>query len=123
MSETVLVNQIVAALGSRPGVLVERQNTGAFYDRDGRLVRIGTPGRADIRVCAHGLFIEIEAKSPTGRQTPAQKAWQGYVERAGGIYVLARSVEEAVTAVDRALAGRGLPAKGAPGTGIGKVSL
>ena len=40
----------------------------------------------------HGLCIEM--KTPKGRQTDHQKAWQTHVEEKGYIYALARSVEE-----------------------------
>ena len=40
----------------------------------------------------HGLCIEM--KTPKGRQTDHQKAWQTHVEQHGYIYALARSVEE-----------------------------
>jgi hypothetical protein len=40
----------------------------------------------------HGLCIEM--KTPKGRQTENQKAWQDHVEAHGYIYTLARSIEE-----------------------------
>ncbi len=41
-----------------------------------------------------GTRIEIEVKSETGRQSKEQAAFQGMIERFGGLYVLARSVED-----------------------------
>jgi hypothetical protein len=79
-----------------PRALVTRQNTGAARDATGRVIRFGTPGQADIRVILHGQAVEIEVKTPTGRQSKHQKNWQRSVERAGGIYILARSADEAV---------------------------
>jgi hypothetical protein len=43
-----------------------------------------------------GRFVAIEVKSPTGRQSTEQKLWGEAVRRAGGIYLLARTPEEAV---------------------------
>ena len=38
--------------------------------------------------------IAIEVKSPTGKQSPDQKRWQGKFEAVGGEYWLIRSVDE-----------------------------
>ena len=40
------------------------------------------------------LPLAVEVKSSTGRQSPAQRAFQAKWEAAGGLYVLARSVDE-----------------------------
>jgi hypothetical protein len=52
----------------------------------------------------HGQFVQIEVKSATGRQTEAQRKWQRMVEKFGGLYVLARSVEDVAQAL-----GLGIP--------------
>jgi hypothetical protein len=36
----------------------------------------------------------VEVKSPKGRQSPAQREFELRWEQAGGLYLLARSVEE-----------------------------
>jgi len=41
-----------------------------------------------------GRFIGVECKSPTSRQSPAQKLMEQSIRRRNGIYVLARSVED-----------------------------
>lgn len=43
-----------------------------------------------------GRGVAIEVKTPVGRLSPVQVAWRGAWERAGGLYVLAHSVEEAI---------------------------
>jgi hypothetical protein len=49
-----------------------------------------TPGRA----------FAIEVKTEKGKQRLAQAAWQSAWEKRGGIYVLARSVEDVYKALD-----------------------
>lgn len=54
------------------------------------------PGDPDI-VCffpGDGRFIGIEAKTPTGVQSPIQKSRQAEIERKGGIYLLVRSLDD-----------------------------
>ena len=43
------------------------------------------------------LFIEL--KTPTGRQSERQKAWQAAVEKAGNTYVIVRSVDEFIQCI------------------------
>lgn len=47
----------------------------------------------------------IEVKTPTGRLSPEQRAWIGAVRRNHGFAAVARSVPEAMAALERALAG------------------
>ncbi len=39
-------------------------------------------------------FLSIEVKTPSGRLSPEQETWQAAVQKAGGIAVVARSVED-----------------------------
>ena len=56
------------------------------------------PGWPDITVCGQGgRFIGIEVKSATGRQSADQQAMQAAIERIGGVYLLARGVDDIVT--------------------------
>lgn len=95
MTETDLVNDILLEFGARPDLRIWRQNTGAARTSRGALVRFGIPGQADISgILSNGRRIEIECKSPHGRQTQEQRSWQAMIERFGGLYVLARSVDD-----------------------------
>lgn len=121
MTETQLVQSIRAAVGSLPGVFCERMNTGAVLHCLGcgtslprrwqmpcpscgktgsRMVHYGTPGGPDIRLIVSGRFLGLECKAAKGRQSEDQKNWQRWCEAAGGRYVVVRSVEEAVAAVN-----------------------
>ena len=71
-----------------------RANTGVARI-DKRVVRFGIPGQADLTgILPDGRRLEVEVKSPTGRQTRDQKNFQRMIEKFNGIYVLARSVED-----------------------------
>jgi len=98
-AEKILQNKILRALGVRRDMRLWRQNTGvAFYA--GRTVRFGLPGAADLSgILSDGRRIEIEVKSPTGRQTKEQAAYQRMIERFGGLYVLARCLNDVEAAL------------------------
>lgn len=98
MSEHAVQQAILARLGAVPGLLVWRNNTGAVKDARGQLVRFGVPGSADVfGVSApSGRFVAIEVKSAVGRATELQQRWGAVVQGLGGVYLLVRSVDEAV---------------------------
>lgn len=102
MSETALVQAILLALGARPDCRAWRNNTGRLANpRSGRWVAFGLPGSADILgILRGGTFLAVECKTRTGRTRDAQEAFGRMVASMGGVYVLARSVEDAVAAVD-----------------------
>lgn len=52
------------------------------------------PGDPDIVACVGGRFVGIEAKTWRGVQSAVQRTRQHQIEAAGGIYVLARSVDD-----------------------------
>lgn len=54
----------------------------------------GKQGDPDIIMCYKGWYVGIEAKKPSGKQSPIQKARQDQIEAAGGIYIKPRTVEE-----------------------------
>lgn len=98
-SETRILLYILAQLRERyPDSLWERQNVIAAHAGD-RFLRANTVGSADIRGCHRSRYIEFEVKTPTGRQTPSQKKRQEVVTRAGGVYAVVRSLDEALAVV------------------------
>lgn len=65
------------------------------------------PGDPDIVVCYRGMYIGIEAKTKTGKVSDIQKFRHQQIEEAGGIVIVARSVDdvkEVIESVDRARA-------------------
>jgi hypothetical protein len=72
-----------------------RNNSGAMKF-GGRFVRFGATGSPDIFaiVPPGGRLLGCECKTAAGRQTQSQKDFQAAMERAGAVYVLARSVDD-----------------------------
>jgi hypothetical protein len=52
------------------------------------------PGDPDIVVCYKGYYIGLEAKTPTGVQSPIQKRRMSEIRDAGGIYEIVRSLDD-----------------------------
>ena len=107
MSEAAIQQDIRLALGQTPWLRVFRNNVGAIKDRNNRLVRYGlATGSADLIgwqsvVITEAMvgqrfarFVSIEVKTPSGRLSPEQETWQAAVQKAGGIAVVARSVDD-----------------------------
>ena len=98
MKEKQIQNQILRTFGTRSDVRLWRANAGtASFGSPGsrRTVAFGLRGQADLTgILPGGIRLEIEVKGPNGRQSHEQKLYQQMIERFGGIYVLARSVED-----------------------------
>jgi len=121
--ETAIKRAILADIGSRPDMMVEQRDVG--FD-EMRKIKYGTKGEADIRVLwkrkyrmsfqnhrnpfhqldkvverVVGQAVAIEVKTPRkgSKQSKEQKAWQKAWEDMGGIYIIARSVEECREAI------------------------
>ena len=96
MSESALVQSILLEFGSRSDMRIWRANVLVAQDRNGRVIRAGIKGQADISgvLRPSGRRIEIECKTKTGRQSKEQQAWQRMIEWAGGLYLIARSIED-----------------------------
>lgn len=91
--ESDIIAAIMQYLAHRK-VFFWRQNTGAFTDARGHFYRFSVSGAPDIIVVKYGRCIGIEAKTRHGKQSEAQKTFQKQLEQAGGLYILARSVED-----------------------------
>lgn len=114
-AETDIAHSILLAIGQRPDVLAMKRTVGKFraLDNPARIVTVGTPGEPDIgavvavRITPEmvgrtvGIAVGIEVKTAIGRQREGQKLFEHAWTKRGGIYVLARSVEDAVCAIDR----------------------
>ena len=70
-----------------------RNNSGGF--RKGKhFVKFGSPGSPDIFVLHKGKFYGIEVKDHAGKQSTEQIEFQYWMEKNGGVYILARSLED-----------------------------
>ena len=103
MKEAVLQQNIRLALGMRDDIFMFRINVGVFKPISGNAgtVRSAPDGTPDLLgVLAPGKAFGIEVKTATGQQREAQKRWQEAWEKRGGIYVLARSLEDVYRGLD-----------------------
>ena len=98
MTEHEVQQAILARLGAVPGLLVWRNNTGAVKVDGGRLVRFGALGSADVLGVSAplGRLVALEVKSRAGRSSDLQARWGKAVADLGGVYLVVRSVDEAV---------------------------
>ena len=88
------------------GYQAERINTMGVartrYRSDGSVAGIqwtkgtGTAGSADISATIKGRSVKIEVKIGKDRQSEAQKKYQEMIERAGGVYIIAKNFDEFV---------------------------
>jgi hypothetical protein len=85
---------------SSEGKVVDNRQT--YTDCIGRAKTIGsvqrtysstTNGTADISATIKGLSVKIEVKVGRDKQSEAQKRYQEAIEKAGGIYVIAKTFE------------------------------
>jgi hypothetical protein len=53
-----------------------------------------TVGTADISATIRGRSVKIEVKIGRDRQSDAQKRYQASIEAAGGIYYIARNIDD-----------------------------
>lgn len=96
MQEREVLYAVLKYLGTYPGVMVWRNNVGVAKDRTGQAIRFGVPGSADVLgiLAPHGRMIGVECKSAVGRLRPDQIRWRDAFESRGGLYILARRVED-----------------------------
>lgn len=86
-----------------------RINSGLARQLHGdRPIRMAPKGTADIVGCLFGCYVELEVKTDDGTQRESQGNRQRAVEKAGGIYLLVRSPDDALNKLTAALQARGL---------------
>lgn len=105
VSESSILQSILIAWGAHSQLRLWRNNTGVGWFANGKParkgdpgaypVKFGTPGQGDISgILEGGRRLEIECKTLRGRQSDEQISFQAMIERFGGLYVLARSLED-----------------------------
>lgn len=62
------------------------------------------PGSGDLIGVVQGRYVEVEVKTKKGRQSERQHFHQQAIEQCGGIYLLARTKEEAARRIQQAFA-------------------
>lgn len=86
------------------GVYCWRQNTGGVQyhskKKGTQFVRFGVPGISDILGCMpDGRFIAVECKAGRNTLTKDQRVFLEQIRQAGGIGIVARSVDDVVDAL------------------------
>jgi hypothetical protein len=100
--------EILHEFGTRPELRLWRANVGAAITHGGRVCRFGVRGQADLSgILRGGARLEIEVKAPGGVQSAVQRAYGAMILRYGGIYIVARSVEDVRAGLAGYLGGEG----------------
>lgn len=71
-----------------------RQNSGAMKTERGGFYRFGVTGAPDIVAIKNGIYHGIEVKDIKGKQSDGQVKFQQDLESAGGVYILAKSLDD-----------------------------
>jgi Holliday junction resolvase len=98
-SEQDLVNAIIEYL-QYMGAVAIRINSGQIqaYSSEGkaRIIRLAPAGTSDILACRGGRFLAIEAKIYPNQPTEKQRAFLDSVRAAGGLAMVAWSIEDVI---------------------------
>lgn len=94
MNESQLKTKALAWLRAQPETWVVKIHGGPM----------GSAGVPDLLCCVRGAFLAIELKSPTstGKPTPSQAVVGTRIRAAGGLWLVARSLDEVRDAWDSA---------------------
>lgn len=99
--ETILQNKIIVALCER-GHFATNHTVGEFYTKYGSIVKVGTPGEADIWGHRHsdGKAFYIEVKMPGKRPRSDQRRFIEEMKKTDAIADWCTSVEQAIHIVE-----------------------
>ena len=119
-TESPILAESLCAVSELPRSLIYRNNTGQGWQgkrmdtpvgeyvrvvpgmvilADARPVRFGLVGSGDMMGTVEGFAVAGETKTLTGPQREGQKLFQMAWQKAGGIYVLARSAQDMVNGI------------------------
>jgi hypothetical protein len=123
-SERRILAETLCAVTAMPETMARRNNTGQAWQgrrvegrvgsavrlepgmvilRNARPVRFGLEGSGDIIGATHRRPLAVETKTDSGAQRDVQIMFERAWVKAGGIYILARSAEEACEKIEQAL--------------------
>ena len=92
-SEAAIQKHIINYL-TRIGAVVLRTNSGQIATATGHTIRLGAAGTSDLTALHRGIWYSIEVKKPGNHPTPLQSAYLERVNAAGGVGVVATSLDE-----------------------------
>jgi hypothetical protein len=111
LHERDILRPCLEALSSQYGVTAWRNHAGKVeLAKRGKAktywMKLGAPGSPDIvGFLSDSRFLGIEVKTRTGAERVAQLAMRAKVEAAGGVWIVARSVDEMLAALKAAQGG------------------
>lgn len=102
-AEAHILAETLLALGALRTLRVWRNNSGGLRDGNGRLIRFGLKGSADIIgiMAPYGRFLAVETKAPDGVLSEQQERFRDMVIAMGGVYIVARSAFDAIDQLKR----------------------
>ena len=91
-----LVNDILFAFGSRPDVRIWKRVVGFDLVKK---IKYGIVGETDLQgiVLPNGRYLAIECKTGNAVLSKPQIKWRDMIIKFGGIYILAKSLNQALT--------------------------
>lgn len=93
MKESDIVRAILKYLKTMPGCFAWKEHGGMY----------GTAGIPDVICCYRGSFYGFEVKTKDGEPTKLQEATIRKIQKAGGIALVVRSVDEVRAVIDGSL--------------------
>lgn len=107
MKEKDIQHAIIQYLQYRKDIYFIRNNSfsGSFTRANGSKgwLRNNKAGSPDIIVCHKGRYMGIEVKAEKGRQSELQQQAQKDIEKCGGVYIIARNIEDVERGLDKTL--------------------
>jgi hypothetical protein len=94
--ETILQKAILDLLAHIPNTYFFRASSGLIKTQIGNYFRTGKKGLPDICGVMNGKFYGIEVKFGKNKLSTFQKQAQEEIEKAGGIYVVAYSIDNVI---------------------------
>ena len=88
------IQKVISEYLTLKRIFFYRNNSGAFRSEGGGFYRFGATGSPDIVAVIRGKYIGIEVKTERGILSPGQKQFKENLEKAGGIYLVVRSLNE-----------------------------
>lgn len=100
-SEKEIQRDILAYLAMRKDVFAWQNDSVGIFDTKKQIFRkrVGILGTSDILGIYKGRFLAIEVKSAKGRLSEHQKTFLENVKLHGGIAIVARSIEDVISAI------------------------
>ena len=101
-SEKLIQKAILDYLNFQKGVFAFRVNVQGvpLHDGSGRFRPAPHKGVADVLCSVVGHFLAVEIKTKNGDQSDNQIIFQKDVEKSGGHYLLARSLDDVIKKID-----------------------